>query len=810
MPEGSSISSIFEDREFWYRLDVDYRKAEQELEDESQQTDESSDTEEAEENEGTQTIDEALLNLFIRRKKRVIESEYGSVPDFREAVMASDSPRDLLLEIYVQYLWTQNLDGEVFQSEDESLERIESIAEDDRLVRDPVTEEYELLWPGEATIGREVQDGEVHARRYYETTPVVLRKSEEGCEIRGRKQDRKKVVGNLQSDDQLTQQTPDSAEEPIVGRVQNLLAEDNEEFRVVGVDFAESELPESSRLRVKNERPIYRDIETLRSKNLVSFEGISEVDKLYLKDTRHGGKFKVDLTHGVEGVEFELKTNHKLDEQRQRFRDGFTAVTDIEFDTIYEYGAEDEQYLFNRILAERPTAYDNYYSELSDEVQQVLEGEADACGEALLRIGEEEVKVCIPCSRELDISEDECPDCGNSEFSDTVERTALDVNPTSVCTYIQNCIEEITPNHPTGTISNWNVNTRSMNNRRVVETSFALTDMEGERTRSEYQEVDVVPHGNQRRPQTVNDYLLQCVYVTYGESASDDDEGYGRLSLYDLITTDDLKGLVGNALHYAITGVKDRLMQRVGEVRSEASDYYNILDNGGPIHEEKEELKEIYDPRKENYFEKHLFYLLKRLYPQTERWGRIGERESDGVLIIPEEDPSDYFVATYDAKLSLREDGYDLGSEEEDQATRYILTEDERDAIENKTGNTGLSAHVLVSQNFDQSDFSRIAGNVQSNLETFADSSNSTKLVFLDFRAVLDLYDLQDEYWWALRESRIRGPFDGYVIDALKEEQTEDGSSYVHFNRGSVDTIREHLIGRLERYDREQLEHYSN
>jgi len=439
----------------------------------------------------------------------------------------------------------------------------------------------------------------------------------------------------------------------------------------------------------------------------------------------------------------------------------------------------------------------------------VLEGNAEATGNGLLTTGSEGFKTCSECSEKVSASEPECDECGSEEFSDTVEETVIEVNDTSVMTYIQNRLEETSPTNSKRDITNWNIEKRTMGGRKSLRTSFFVTDSEGRQSTSTYQEVHIVPHGNRPRPGTINNYLLQCIYVTYGKSASANDEGYGRLSLYDIITTDDLNALVGNALHDAILGVKDRLIRKASNAHEKSSDYLGLVDELGPMHEHKDELEKIYDPSKDSYFEKHLFYLLKRVYPQTERWGRIGKREADGVFIIPEEDPSDYYVATYDAKLSHREDGYDLGSEEEDQATRYILTEDEREAIENKTGDTGLSAHLLISQNFDEDDFPRIAGNIQENISTFTDGEDPNhKLVFMEFRAVFGLYNLLNEYWWALREPRIRKKFDSYVIEELDTEETVDGESFVHFNNNSVNNIHEHLLARIDRYGREQIEYY--
>ncbi|WP_049905770.1 hypothetical protein [Halorubrum californiense] len=411
MSQQTTTPLVFDQPEFWYKIDVDYEEAQElvqnneEEEDSTSEGDSQSEADEREEDsEGLEQIEVALLEVFIRRKKRVIEDKHDSISEFKQRVLTADDDdaRRLLNEVYVEYIWIQNQEGEVFKSGTDHLTELDLVDDEENLVQETINNEFDLLWPGQPTIGKEVDDGEIVARRYLQTKPVVVRKYENSFEVRGRQSDRKKVVTRLRSDDDLQERQPEPAEEPIVGKVENLLVEDNEEFRVVGVDFAESELPENSRLRVKNERSIYRDIHSLRDENLVSFDGISEVNKLYLKDIRHGGKFRIELTHGVDGVEFELKTNHKLDEQRSRFKQGFTAVTGIEFEKIYEYGSQDEEYLFNRILAERGTAYENYYDELSDEVKDVLEGNADETGNGLVSTEVEEFKTCSHCFVESD------------------------------------------------------------------------------------------------------------------------------------------------------------------------------------------------------------------------------------------------------------------------------------------------------------------------------------------------------------------------------------------------------------------------
>jgi hypothetical protein len=801
-----SKSSIYEDKEFWYKLDVDYDKAKEILAEIKEQQKEDDREEEIDD------ISDILLRRFERRKGAAIESQYKDVAAFRETIKKStpEEAKKAFTGVYVEYIWIQNDRGEVFDSEEATIDEVKSIADDDRLVREPVDDEFDILWPGKAEIGREIQDGEVSARKFYDTTPIVLRKEGNTYEIRGRKKDRKRVVKRFRNSDEFEEREPDYASEPVVSKLQALMQEDNDEFQITGVDFSESELPEKSRLRVKNDRAVYRDLQDLQDRNLISMAGISEVSKLYLQDLRLGGKFRIAVKHAVEGVQFELEASHKTDRHRKQFKQSFTDITGIEFDTVYEYGSEDERYLFNKILAENTTAYDSYYDDLDDDLQAVLDGDAGPTGGELLTVDEEERKTCEECSTEVLASTEECDECQSRDFTEPGEQTTLEVNETSVATYLQNRLESVTPEHPKLNINGWSIEDQQMANRKVLRCEFTLTEIENRSNTSSHQTIYLIPYGNMRRPSTVNDYLLKSIYLTYGPSESNNEDGYGYLSLYDVITTDNLAKLVGNAVHDAILGLRDRVHSKSLEANEEASDYFTIVDEDGPIHEAKDQLEDIYNPSSPNYFEKHLFYLFKEMFQYSERWGRIGEAESDGVLICPRGESDEYYVGTYDAKLSHAKGGYDLGAEEEDQATRYMLTEDEREAIQNLTGDGGLSAHLLISQNFsnDKSDFARIAGNVQEDIMTYTGESGP-KFVFMEFRAVLKLFEMYQRFWRAIRNSGVRKKFDQFVVEELETEETVNGESFVHFNDDSVSNIREKLISRVDDYDLEELNEYS-
>jgi RNA polymerase subunit RPABC4/transcription elongation factor Spt4 len=821
MATAETRPRIFDEAEFWYKFQVDYEAAEETLVERREEAEDDADGSEGETEgddedgngeEDQPTLGDVLLEEFRKRKNNQIDEICGDdEQSFEEQVreLSVDDAKQLIAEVYARYIWEVNATGVEYESETETLEEIESLSDDDRMVRESVTEEFDMIWPGDATLSREIEEGEVAGRRFYQASPVIVQSNEEGFEVRGATKHRERVERRFDEEESVTEVDPERADESAVEKVEQLLRADNDSFELIGVDFTESDLPEKSRLRVKNERPIGRDLNALEEAGLVSVSGISEVNTLYLRDISLGGKFRIQVIHHVEGVEFELEASRKSDYHREQFKESFTEITGIEFDTIYEYSGEDGRFLFNRILAENGMAYDRYYEELRADVREVLEGEEDHTGHAPLKQRTEEVKTCEACGESVVADTDECPDCEAETFTDLGEETVLEVNDTSVATYLENRLTDLSPRSERFDISGWEVEERTLAGRKVLRCTFTTLEREGRANQSHHEEVYIVPYGNQMRPGSVNSYLLQTVYLTYGQSASKSNEGYGSLSLYDVITTDDLAGLVGQALESAIVGVRDRTHDQVREAAEKTEAYYERLPEPGAFSDASEELEEIYDPDNPDYFEKHLFYLLKEMFPRTERWGRHGKREADGVLICPK-DGTDYYVGSFDAKLSHAADGYDFGSSEEDQATRYLLKEWERKRIEDITGETDAAAHLLVSQNFDESDFPRVAGNVQETLGYARDDVDSSTLVFVEYRALYELYQSYRDWRPHFHHEDVRERFNACVVEALQATETRDGVSFVHFDTASVEGIREGVLGRLEGHGFGQIEEFGD
>lgn len=111
-----------------------------------------------------------------------------------------------------------------------------------------------------------------------------------------------------------------------------------------------------------------------------------------------------------------------------------------------------------------------------------------------------------------------------------------------------------------------------------------------------------------------------------------------------------------------------------------------------------------------------MFYLLKGLFNQTERWGRHGKREADALLIISQPGERVSYAAKVDAKISHREKGYELGTNSGDQASQYMANSEELNALREKTGRDNASALIIISQNFTEDIFSIRARGMQDRL----------------------------------------------------------------------------------------------
>jgi RNA polymerase subunit RPABC4/transcription elongation factor Spt4 len=741
--------------------------------------------------EESQNIAGVLLDEFVKRKRHIIEEEYDDIKDFKEIIKDAGDSRERLMKIYTKYLWAQKKDGEEFTSDGNADEKIVSISDEHDVILEEVNDTYRVLWPSQDTIDKEVNEetNEVIGRKYLRAKPVIIKKTDDGFEVRGRAQDKKALLRDFRSNGEVDEKEPEQVSESIAKQIEKLLTEENQFFKITGIEFSESELPGNSQLKVKNESSVYSDVETLKRVGLISLEGMSEIRKLYLQDKESGNNFRITVTHRDQGFEFELVAPRKLDSERERFKDNFVSATDIAFDKLYDYSSQaDEPFLVNRILVESADAYEKYYEELGSEAQELID--------ELVETSEERRKICRACSNQVGPDEEECAACGNDDFFEPIEQLVVEVNERQAFDLLFEVLESCSPTHDKLSIQEWEIERDSFGSsdsrRRIGLASFHGLDIERDMSTSSYGEIYFVPLGNRQRPRQLDDYLLESVFLTYGGSRTKRHEGFGHLSLYDLLLADDVDAdeVVGEAVYTALIGVQERVFRKSRGARNTGSKLLRRMDVDS-IADHRGDLSDIY---KRNKFEKHVFYLLKGMFPFSERMGKEGKREPDSVLISPLPDGNNYYVATCDAKLSYRENGYDLDSGEEDKATRYSLAAAQNERILNKTDDVGPSAHIFISQNFKHGQFDKVSENIRENLQnTEQDDVDDIQTVFMEFQGLIDLFQFYERYWNHMNDPRIRDKFHAFTIEEL-----EGDGDYVHFDSDSVASIREKLLDRVD------------
>lgn len=773
---SESLPKVFDDKIFWLKVGVDYEEAEETVANSEDEVD---------------SLADELLNRFVKRKRAVITDRYDSIEHFRTVVKQSTDAETELLRIFAEMEWYRKTDGTEFRSEEEAVEVITDLTDDSAVVRETVNEEFEILWGGNSHILKEIdkETEKIDASKRLEATPIVIKKTGNGFEVRGTGKHKNQIVSEFKEKDELTEEEPDSISESVIGQFGDLLDGANDHFKITGVKLSHSDLPRQSKLTVKNEDAVYADISELRRKDVVSFEGVSELHTLFLRDLKLGNNFRIRIKQGEDGFRLVLKALNSKDYERENFKDTFTQLTGIEFDTIYEYSSQDERYLFNRILTGSSSAYRQYFSVLDEDVQQQLE--------EFIEASSDEFRSCTEdgCNALVDATEEECPKCGSEHLTDKFEQVTVDVRQERIRDTISDILDAEPPSHTDLDLSKWMLNSMDLSSRPVVESRFSKIDHSGN-GRITNEELYFIPQGGGQRPGRVNEYLLDAVYVTYGGAAGKNYPGYGQIQLYDLLFTEDTRTQVGTAVIDTATGLRDRLRSRARGAHEAGKKYFEIVDRYGSITECKERLKEIYDPSHPNYFEKHIFYMLKDMFVLSERWGKEGERLSDGALICPLSDGEDYYVASYDAKLSHRKDGYPLSSEIEDQATRYILTNQDRSSIENKTDDKGPYSHIFISQNLRRSQFPKAAENIRENQDLFS-GDISTDVVYMEYQALLNLHKVYMDYWRAFQDSRVANVFFRAVTEEL--QKTEPDEDFIHFNSDSVSEIRSQVVERLDR-----------
>ncbi|WP_436909016.1 hypothetical protein [Halosimplex marinum] len=825
--DSDDIKQVYSEDEFWYKIDVDWEEVKETYEDDQSDAVDSNETETTEFDEGRQaesdnedkeegpdTFPEALLLEFSKGKRKVIEAEHETVPAFVREIQSADDKeiRQELRTLYVQYEWSLKQKENEFTGSDFQ-DVLSKLSDDGTVVRDPVDDTFDILWPGNSRINKEVEGDEVTARKHLRTEPVIVKRTgDSSFSIRGSGRSRGKVIDRLRANTDAEEVEPDRVDESVSGRVSQALSGEGsdrdtkfrENFKIVSIQYKDSALPDRSKLTLKNDvRGVRSDMETLRGSGYLPSGGMAGLDSFRVEDIIHGGRHKIELQHLSDGFQFLSETSRKTDDERERFERRFSTIVGVEFDTIYSYDGADDQYLLNRILTGEYSAYERFYGNLSNEVREFVDDvlATDEDGELVV----EEKKTCLECGALSDPEEDTCSDCGEVEFNDP-KPAEITIDNDAIASKINRKLKKISPSHERVNFLSYETTTDTISNNRVAEVDVKFHWEPGQADLLRRRQVRFAPTGTGLRIQRFNSYMLEAAYVTYSGSEGRQFLGFGTLPLYDLLFREDapLDELVGHALYDAFTDVQDRVAEKARESYDICRKYLTAASRYDDLHEHKDELSEHFSSG--TYFEKQVFYLLKFLFSRSERWGKESERESDGAIVFPK-DRNSYHVLSYDTKRSFSEGGYDFDPAEEDQATRYILYDNEMTRIRAKTGDDQLDAHIMISQHFNENHFDKMAQNMRSHFDVFTDGSVSTTLAFMDLEAVVKLYELKRELYEYLGSGDLVDDFNDQFLSLATTEV--EGERYARITTSEVEQLESRMARLASELSDDRIRPYS-
>ncbi|RLG17936.1 hypothetical protein DRN75_02930, partial [Nanoarchaeota archaeon] len=246
-----------------------------------------------------------------------------------------------------------------------------------------------------------------------------------------------------------------------------------------------------------------------------------------------------------------------------------------------------------------------------------------------------------------------------------------------------------------------------------------------------------------------------------------------------------------NLLHLSkdTENLKKEFIRLIEDSLRSLDDRINLLSIGARNRLGNLDKIEKYTPKN---FERDVFYLLKRMLPFTERWGREGKREADGIIVLATKDDN-YFVISYDPKLTIKKKYYKLSSQESSKAVFYILDENENTEINSLTKNKGISAHLIISTKFDLKNIENFVKNIRAwyNLiKKHKESKFNVPVLFLEIDKLLRIYDIYKEAALLIKgHPEAHEEFEKALIELFSTDE-----KYKIINNKDLELLRERVI----------------
>lgn len=738
-----------------------------------------------------------LVDEFYHRRgrDRIVDEEYGSKEGLLNAINEADTEtaRSILLTLWAQGEWQRRGRGEKFDvtgSFSEELERIRSEADYDvEELRDGTA----LVWVTKSVRRDLKESDDVRNRTQREAQPLFVRYEDGVVETRGARRRLNKFGSSFTETENVEQIRPELTDESIIDSLSSIFTADLETLDLTGISFRSSGLPGGSGLSLTNPDGVQDDLNSDEIRpEIIDTPALSELEMIEFEHEISGTPIELHIERGTNGFYFDIRDNHLTEPEKENVEMVLEDKLGISLDSLYRYDIQHhDRHIVHQILTGDYNAFKEYYEDLNSDLQAFVDRFIEVTGTNTFQ--------CFRCGDTFEFDDpseaDDCPECGQTLFKgqkDAEVHVDDDAILEAVMEQMSELPRDISLSDGTRLLDLESAPHPS-SDPKFVRSTFQLTESAGTAIDSHRYQYLICPLGNGRLSPKISRYLKHSVLVTYGQAYIRGYDQFGTIGLYEFLTTDRPGELVAEAVLETRKRMEKRVQEKANEARDRLGELQEKVDDGtiedaGP--EEREVLTEALD---HDDFERDVFYLLKSLFLFTERWGRRGEAESDGCLIIPTGTDS-YYVASYDPKLTYDIQGYDLDAEEKTKAAYYILTESDDEYISKVLKNgEAIDGHIFVSDIFRSGQFDHVVDRVRDwfSLVEGDESGIDVPLVFLDLQSLLRVYDIAATQFDLLREyPELQREFRSAFIDQLTE--TDDG--YIAFDEAQINQIREQLL----------------
>jgi len=513
-------------------------------------------------------------------------------------------------------------------------------------------------------------------------------------------------------------------------------------------------------LILKNNKDIREDIGKLESDNIISSESFTDVKELVFKSIKNDKLIKIKLIHLDDGFKFEIDDKGMGEEERSETKRLLTETLGLAFDEKYDYKPQyDTKWIFHKILDNSLITYDKYFKNLPNEKKEILE--------KIIEVKDEKSKICKFCG--VRVKGNQCKKCGSNDVQITKKRVII-IKEEKVLELIKEKLKEL-KNFDYKNITYTYMKFRNNKSHLILE--FFRDEKAETKKLSRHIKFYLVPITRGKIPKRADEYLENYGFILFGNSWFNIERfaSFGYIDLYEIVFSDTnkLKEGLGLLIENSLKSLEERvvLLSSESEKRILNIEFYK----GSP-----------------KDFERDIFYILKRIFPLTERWGRIGKRESDGIIIFADE-KDNYFIASYDPKLSETE--YKLDAEEQNKAIFYILDENQLENIK-LLKKENIDAHILISNKFDNSKLNVFVEGIRKwyrLLEKYSNKQFTIPIIFLETQQLWELYNLYCQYFGLIRGiPEVNKTF----LESVKELLTTDDWKLI--TNQDIEKLKERLL----------------